>query len=56
MTQAPAFVSRLRPLSILALERMSPAQLQHREKLEADERRQWLEAQRGRLPAREGER
>ena len=42
----PVFRSRLRPLSILDLERMSPAQLQRREAAEAQERQQWLDEQR----------
>jgi hypothetical protein len=45
MMQAPVFRSRLRPLSILALERMSAAQLQRREALEEDELRQWRDEQ-----------
>ena len=53
----PRFVSRLRPLSILDLERMSPAQLQRREFEEEQERLDWIEEQRRRerasaLPAR----
>ena len=42
----PVFRSRLRPLSILDLERMTPAQLQRREAEEAQERQQWLDEQR----------
>jgi hypothetical protein len=42
----PIFRSRLRPLSILQLERMTPAQLQHREQMEQLERQQWLDEQR----------
>jgi hypothetical protein len=44
-TTPPGFRSRLRPLSILDLERMTPAQLQRREHAE-EERRAWLGAQR----------
>jgi hypothetical protein len=51
--QPPAFRSNLRPLSIIDYERMSPQQRQHREKLEEDERRDWLDKQRNRpKPAR----
>jgi hypothetical protein len=42
----PVFKSQLRPLSILALERMSLAQLQRREAEEQQELRDWVEAQR----------
>jgi hypothetical protein len=35
---------------------MTPAQLQRREAEEEQERRDWLEAQRRKLPAREGKR
>ena len=42
----PVFKSRLHPLSILDLERMSPAQLQRREAEEEAERRAWLDEQR----------
>jgi hypothetical protein len=42
----PRFRSRLRPLSIVDYERMSPAQLQRREAEEEQERRDWLDAQR----------
>jgi hypothetical protein len=45
------FRSRLRPLSILELERMSPAQMQRREAEEEQERRAWADAQR--RPARQ---
>ena len=44
------FRSKLRPLTILDLERMSPAQLQRCEAEEELERRDWLDAQR-RKPA-----
>ena len=44
----PVFRSRLRPLSILELERMSPARRQWREALEDLERREWDEEQRRR--------
>ena len=46
MKQTPAFKSRLRPLSIVDYERMTPAQLQRREAEEEQERRDWVEAQR----------
>jgi hypothetical protein len=45
-TMPPAFRSRLRPLSILDLERMSPGALQRREAEEERERREWAEQQR----------
>ena len=41
----PVFKSRLRPLSIVDYERMSPAQLQRREAAEAQERQEWADAQ-----------
>jgi hypothetical protein len=40
------FKSRLKPLSIVELERMSPAQLQRREAEEERELKDWLEEQR----------
>jgi hypothetical protein len=46
------FVSRLRLLSIVDYERMSPAQLQRRESEEAQERQQWLDEQRRATPVR----
>ena len=52
MKSPPVFKSRLRPLSILELERMSPAQLQRREFEEAQERQAWLDQQRRAAPAR----
>jgi len=48
----PRFQSRLRPLSILDLERMSAAQRQRREAAEEQERKDWLAEQRLRAPAR----
>jgi hypothetical protein len=42
----PGFRSPLRPLSVLDLEHMTPAQLQRREAEEEQERRDWLDAQR----------
>jgi hypothetical protein len=42
----PRFRSRLRPLSIVDYERMSPAQLQRREAEEQRERQDWLDEQR----------
>jgi hypothetical protein len=42
----PRFRSRLRPLTIVDYERMSPAQLQRREFEEDHERRAWLHEQR----------
>ena len=42
----------LRPLSILQLERMTPAQLQRREFEEVQERQAWLDQQRRAAPAR----
>jgi hypothetical protein len=41
----PTFRSRLRPLSIVDYERMSPAALERRAALEQQERREWDEAQ-----------
>ena len=52
MKSPPVFKSRLRPLSILELERMTPAQLQRREFEEAQERQAWLDQQRRAAPAR----
>ena len=46
--RTPAFRSRLRPLSILDLEKMSHAQLRRREHDEEEELREWLDAQRRR--------
>jgi hypothetical protein len=44
--RSPAFKSRLRLLSIVELERMSPSARARREALEEAERQAWLEAQR----------
>jgi len=41
----PRFQSRLRPLSIRDYELMTHAQLQRREALEQQERREWLDQQ-----------
>jgi hypothetical protein len=48
MKSAPptTFVSRLRPLSILELERLSPRQAQRREAEEERELKAWCELQR----------
>jgi hypothetical protein len=40
------FKSRLRPLSVYELERMTPPQLQRREAAEEQELKDWLEEQR----------
>jgi hypothetical protein len=42
----PVFKSKLRPVSIHDLERMTAAQLHRREAEEEQERRQWLDEQR----------
>jgi hypothetical protein len=48
----PKFISRLRPLSILELERMSPGQRQRREVAEEVELREWRDEQRRAAQAR----
>ncbi len=52
MTSPPPskFISRLKPLTIYDLERMSPAQLQRREAEEERERKDWAEQQRRARP------
>ena len=48
----PVFRSRLHPLTILQLEKMSPAQRARREFEEERERQQWLDEQRRAAPVR----
>jgi hypothetical protein len=51
----PLFESKLRPLTILDLERMSPAARARREAAEEQERRAWLDEQRRKPQARKGQ-